>query len=598
MIRSKLARFALVSAALMLGCGDLETASKPSVGVVQAELATAFESADSLDVIISLNEPSSEDRQDRTRHRAAIAKLHDAVVKNLGSELTVSRRFQFTPALAGRMTKAALERIELDPNVRSVQLDHQGAGQFHEGAPALGADQVQSIYKLTGKGVRVAVLDTGIDTTHPDLSDAVVAQHCFTQNGCAPLNLNEGTSAEDDNGHGSGVAGIIASRGKVGPIGYAPGVEIVAVKVNDSKDTGRDSDWLAGLDWVYANLATLNVNIVNLSFGTTMLFGPECDLREPALTTAISNLVNAGVSVFASSGNNGSATMITIPACTTGVIAVGATYDSDLGMQPASGATYLAQLGNVFPNCSDKQTAQDQVTCFTNSSSRLDLLAPGASITSDTLKGATQTSYGTSQATPAAAGVAALMLECNPTLTPAQIKQALVSSGKRVVDPKNKLSFPVVRALAAVQLVCPDLDAGAAMPPLIADAGVIAAQDGAVPSVPIAITAASDVAAAVLSQRYVAGAISPALPEAGAAGSAQTRADAGPAMSSSASSDAAVTTDASVEKPASHPGCSCRAVGPTRAATRSVYLAALFGLAIVAARRSRARRQRTCPRSQ
>jgi hypothetical protein len=110
------------------------------------------------------------------------------------------------------------------------------------------------------------------------------------------------------------------------------------VKINDRSNAGFASDWAAGLDWLYANLSTLNVKLVNASFGTDALYASatECDRSEPALARAVKNLVDAGVTIFAASGNRGSSTLVSAPACNTGVIAVGATYKSNQGRQPNS----------------------------------------------------------------------------------------------------------------------------------------------------------------------------------------------------------------------------------------------------------------------
>ena len=93
-----------------------------------------------------------------------------------------------------------------DPNVASIDIDQMGAGHLSESVTALGADVVHS-NGYTGQGVTVAVLDTGIDTDHLDLSDDLVAQHCFTDSQCKPGSTAEGTSAEDENGH-QALAGV------------------------------------------------------------------------------------------------------------------------------------------------------------------------------------------------------------------------------------------------------------------------------------------------------------------------------------------------------------------------------------------------------
>jgi hypothetical protein len=144
------------------------------------------------------------------------------------------------------------------------------------------------------------------------------------------------------------------------------------------------------------------------------------------------------------------------------VIAVAATYDSDVGTQPPGGSTYRARFGANVADCGDRTTAFDQVTCFSNTPARIDIAAPGAPMLSDGLNGQTSTYRGTSQASPAAAGVAALMLECNPSLTPTQIKDAMVKTGVPSLDSKTMRMIPSLRADAAVKAVCARLSPGGA----------------------------------------------------------------------------------------------------------------------------------------
>ncbi len=123
-----------------------------------------------------------------------------------------------------------------------------------------------------------------------------------------------------------------------------------------------------------------------------------------------------------------------------------------MGTEPDSG-TYNSVFGGSWPACSDAATSVQTITCFTNSNATMDIVAPGARITSSGMGGGTSTYTGTSQASPTAAGIAALMLEANPSLTPAQIESYLESTGTTVTDPKNGLNFPLIDALAAVTAV-------------------------------------------------------------------------------------------------------------------------------------------------
>ena len=126
-----------------------------------------------------------------------------------------------------------------------------------------------------------------------------------------------------------------------------------------------------------------------------------------------------------------------------------------MGREPDSG-DYHAMFAEL-PACFDTTTSRDTVTCFTDSNATLNLVAPGAPMISALPGGAIGVFWGTSESCPAAAGVAALMLEANPSLTPASIESILKETGKPVVDPKNGLTFPRIDALAAVRrAICLD----------------------------------------------------------------------------------------------------------------------------------------------
>lgn len=375
------------------------------------------------------------------------------------AHFTLLHRYQFVAGLAGVITPAGAAILRQSPHVNQIYLDRPGQGHLSETGPAIEADQIQAQYGLTGQGVLVAILDTGIDSDHPDLAGAIVAQHCFTDGDCPPNNSNEGDSAEDEHGHGTNLSGAITADGLISPLGIAPNANLVVVRVLDSNNSGWVSDWVAGLDWVRANLDNWPVKVVNLSLGTFALYSGSCNAQEPLLAAAISQLRNSGVTILASSGNQGSANAISAPACNSGVIGVAATYDSDLGREPDSG-TYQSLFGSSWPACFDNPTSLGTVACFSNSNSSVDILAPGARLTSAGLGGGTFTFRGTSQATAVASGLTALLLELNPFLTPAGVEAALESSGLLLTDPKNGLTFPLVRGMAAVQAVLPIAPAG------------------------------------------------------------------------------------------------------------------------------------------
>jgi hypothetical protein len=223
-------------------------------------------------------------------------------------DFQLSRRFQSIAAFAGVVTATGMAKLERHPDVMRVQLDlvlraisPQPRLQPHlnESVPLIQANSVHSL-GIQGNGVRIAIIDTGIDTDHPDFStaapgDRIVAQNCFLSGASCP----SPNVAEDGNGHGTHVSGIAASDGSVSPVGVAPQAQLVAIKVLKDDGTGNLSDTVAALDWIYTNNASLNVKVVNMSLGSFTLYTPPCDTAYPAMTTAINNLRNIGVISFA-----------------------------------------------------------------------------------------------------------------------------------------------------------------------------------------------------------------------------------------------------------------------------------------------------------
>lgn len=213
-----------------------------------------------------------------------------------------------------------------------------------------------------GSGVRVAIIDTGIDTAHPDLAANIVGGYSA---------VGYTTSYKDDNGHGTHVAGTVgAIDNLVGVIGAAPRVSLLGVKVLDSAGSGWVSDIIEGLDWAVANGA----RVVNMSLsGSTYV---------SAFQAAIDRANEAGVVVVAAAGNTGGA--VGYPAAYNGVIAVSAT------------------------------DAYDVIASFSSRGPEVDLAAPGVTIRSTYWSATRGSTYadlsGTSMAAPHVSGAAALVL--------------------------------------------------------------------------------------------------------------------------------------------------------------------------------------------
>jgi subtilisin family serine protease len=365
----------------------------------------------------------------------------DALVD--GGGFSDVRRFTALPGFSAHVTAAALARLGADARVASVEADQIGHALTLESAEVTGAARVGWELGVTGRGVGVAVLDTGIDRGHPDLdAGGLLAEKCFVRAGCPLSDGGVGDAAPEGSGHGTHVAGIITGDGTVAPRGLAPGAGVVAIRVFDSQSVGHVSDWAAGLDWVLSQHRALGIRVVNLSFGTDAHFSGVCDAQQPVLTAAIERLRVAGIIVFAASGNEFRGDAMVAPACVGAAVAVGATYDGDLGREPDTGA--------YSGGCSDGATDAGTVVCFSNSGEALDLLAPGSRIRAAAPGSRMAERRGTSQAAPHAAAIAALMFERDARLTPDDVERILKTTGSLRVDAKNQLARPLVDAYAAV----------------------------------------------------------------------------------------------------------------------------------------------------
>lgn len=365
----------------------------------------------------------------RLRGQVATAQ-RSAIGRARREALVALRQYETVPAFSANVrSEETVRALASDPGVRRIDLDVGGGGQLASSVHVIAADERREVGNL-GQGVVVAILDSGIDTDHPDLADAVVHQACFgNPDGPAGVGFCPNGSdrqvgpgaAEDDAGHGTFVAGVVASNGIVSAPGVAPAASIVAIKVTDNCSLSgcfyAFSEIVAALDYIITNNATLQVRAINMSFGTSMLFAGACD-NATAFTmagaAAINTLRSMGVIAFAAAGNNGSGTMMGAPACIGKVVSVGATNDADV------------------------------VAPFSNSNATTDIFAPGVSITSDFLSGGTFTSAtgGTSAASPHAAGCAALLIDSGEALTPSAIETRLETSPVTVTDSKNGRSFP------------------------------------------------------------------------------------------------------------------------------------------------------------
>lgn len=361
-----------------------------------------------------------------TRRRLVADRRKRVLARTDPAAVRVRRTLSLTGAFTADATPAGLARLRADPEVDAADPVAKGRAALAETVPLLRADTVHAFDSL-GSGVTVAVLDGGIDPTHPDLAGSIAAEACFCRSNCCPnggdRQFGPGAAVTADT-HGPHVAGTIVSKGFVAPTGVAPGATLVAVKVLDADLTGSLADWVAALDWIAENRP--DVQAINMSLETAQLYTGACDGADAA-TTAFARVINLlrarGVLVFAAAGNAANAAALAAPACIAGAVAVGAS------------------------------TKADRVAWFSNSDTTLDLWAPGVGITSVGPAGGIVSTSGTSAATPHATATAALLFGRNPSATADLIEAALESSPVQIEDRRNRLRRPRLHALGAMTAV-------------------------------------------------------------------------------------------------------------------------------------------------
>jgi len=303
-----------------------------------------------------------------------------------------------------------------------------------------------------GAGVNLAVIDSGIDYNHPDLSANYKGGYDFVDNDNDP---------RDGNGHGTHVAGVIAAADNdIGIIGVAPEVNLYAVRVLDNRGSGSSAGVAAGIDWAAAN----GMDIATLSLGAN---GNMPEVEAAGIAAYASGLL-----LFAASGNDGA--------------------NAD-GHYPSAQAEFIA-VGST--------TSSDARSSFSNYGSTLELTAPGSAIYSTTptykIKGQFapaknyDTMSGTSMATPHAAAVGALAIAANPSMTNVEIRALLQSTAEDLGSNgwDQEFGYGLVDAEAAVGGSSGGGDPSDTTPPTQVT-GLSASESGS-SSIDLAWSAASD----------------------------------------------------------------------------------------------------------
>ncbi|HLN60885.1 MAG TPA: S8 family peptidase [Symbiobacteriaceae bacterium] len=383
----------------------------------------------------------------------------EAVARAAGSK--IQEQFPFIQGLVLEVPQRVVLALGRQKGIRYISPDNKLRHQ------AIGTDLLKTNYAAvvgapslwnsatmpaTGSGVTVAVLDSGVNPNHPDFSGGGLT---------AVLGNGKAKKYDDANGHGTHVVGIIRSRDPQGRyIGVAPEATVISLKIADDEGKSTEVDLIRGLQWVYANRTRYNIRVVNLSVSGSV---PMSFLDSP-ISAAGEQLWNSGIVVVTASGNRG-------PGDTTAWYA------------PANDPHFIAVGALDHQNTVDR--ADDMIAPFStrgttqNGYYRPDVVAPGRRIVS-ALAGPTSTlgltfpdritdtNYirlsGTSMAAPVVAGVAALILEKYPALTPDQVKWLLVNTATAypgmpdnagIVDAPNAMVRAAAGSVPAANLDLP-----------------------------------------------------------------------------------------------------------------------------------------------
>jgi serine protease AprX len=352
-------------------------------------------------------------------------------VESVGGRVT--RDLGIVGGVSAELPERSLPSLRADERVWNVtQNDEVG---FHGGADTEVTHRIQKVVGanklwaqgVTGRGVTVGLLDTGVYAAHPDLAGRVVCGADLTAEAAGDANC------QDTFGHGTFMAGLIAgdgtsSNGKYK--GAAPGARIVSVKAAGFDGATDVSTILAGIQWFVAHQDQYDIDVLNLSLGSDS----AQDYRLSPLNFAVEQAWHEGIAVVVSSGNSGPDNgTVMKPGDDPYVITVGASNDEG---SVAAGDDRIPVFSSRGPTRSNGLAKPDVVSPGVHTVS---LRSPGSAIDQQfcsqaCVDGDYFRGTGTSMSTATVSGVVAQMLQRNPSLTPDQVKHRLMNTAKDIAD--------------------------------------------------------------------------------------------------------------------------------------------------------------------
>ncbi len=416
------------------------TSSTPQQTVTINQLATKANQNGSVRIIVQLdtNLQSNQESPTSQAQASALTFAQQSVLSQISQTNTqVTTLFEYIPYMALEVDAEALSQLAEMPQILAIEEDTAVAPTLASSIPVIGGDAAWS-NGFSGAGQTIAILDTGVDKTHPVFAthNKVVSEACFSTTSdyygstslcpdgneastavnagidCTTLATNY-PSAKNQCSHGTHVAAIAAGNDGA-HFGVAKDANIIPIQVyslftsstwcgTSSCVLSFKSDQIAALEHVYQLRNDFNIAAVNLSLGGEYN-QTICDVQNASLKAAIDNLKSAGIATVVSAGNNGYKDALNAPACISTAISVGATTD------------------------------YDDVTSFSNIATFLDLIAPGLDIKAAVPSGGMATKHGTSMAAPHIAGAFAVLKAAYPDATVDDMLNTLKQSSTMVDD--------------------------------------------------------------------------------------------------------------------------------------------------------------------
>lgn len=320
-------------------------------------------------------------------------------------------------AFSTKINASTLEKLVTDNMVKKVWYDGTIKAVLDKAAPVVNAPNAWKNNKTTGKGIGVAVIDTGV-YLHPDLSGRITGFKDFVGNKTVPY---------DDNGHGTHVAGDIGSNGPIYK-GTAPEADIIGVKVLNKLGSGSLSTVIAGIQWCVDNKESLNIKVINMSLGST----PVQTHKDDPVCLAVKAAWDSGIVVCVAAGNEGPEPgTVASPGIELSIITVGAIDDKNSLNFSDYGIANFSSRGPTI----DGLIKPDVVCPGTNI---ISLRSPNSTIDKQNKNARVGTDYfslsGTSMATPICAGIVALILEADNTLKPNEVKEKLKNTARPLIN--------------------------------------------------------------------------------------------------------------------------------------------------------------------